>query len=155
VEKEVEDPGGLVSPAAGRKRRTVPSKEEQDTSKKLRQDPRRLCLHQRRQYDEMVVKARFLGCIKDPYKQKLREAIGNRVESYSLSIVKAFPVLMHLVKEIYNNVTDTKKVEVPEEFFNETVIRHRMVSTWDMSTKNERVCTLHKKYAEYRLNGTR
>jgi hypothetical protein len=43
------------------------------------------------------VKACPLRFIKDPYEQKLQKAIRNRVESYAMSIMKAFSGVMKLV----------------------------------------------------------
>jgi len=46
----------------------------------------------------MVVKTFLLGHIKDPYRERLQDAIEKRVDSYSKSIVKASSGLMHLAR---------------------------------------------------------
>jgi len=38
-----------------------------------------------------------------------------------MSIMKATSGLMHFVKDMYDNVTGIETVEVPEEFFDETL----------------------------------
>jgi hypothetical protein len=75
-----------VSPAGGKKRKTVPNREGLEKTKKRRQEVRRQWLQERPQYNETVVKACLLKYIKNPYKQKLRDAIRNHVDSYSKSI---------------------------------------------------------------------
>jgi len=85
----------------------------------------------------------LLAHIKDPYKEKLRDAIRNRVDSYSKSIVKASSGLMQLVREMSRDVTDMETVEVPDEFFDKTYIRHLMLGTREASRRNERVHALH------------
>jgi len=105
------------------------SPEEQEKTKKQMQEARRQKLHEKRQYDEMAMEAFLLRQINDPYNQKLREAIRNRVESYSMSIIKASSWLMRKVSKMYHDVTGIKIVEVPEEFFNKTFARHPMVGT--------------------------
>jgi hypothetical protein len=59
------------------------------------------------------VKTCLLGHIKDPYMEKLRDIIEKRVGSYSKSIVNASSGLMHLVREMYHEVTHMETVEVP------------------------------------------
>jgi hypothetical protein len=103
----------------------------------------------------MVVKACLFGHIKDLCRQKLRDAIRNRVDSYPMSIVKASSGLLHFVKEMYRDVTHMETVEVPDEFFDKTFIRHLMLGTGEPSRRNERVHGVHENYAEYRFNGTR
>jgi hypothetical protein len=76
-----------------------------------------------------VVKTSLLGQIKDPYREKLRDAIENCVDSYSKSIVKASSGLMHWAREMYENVTHMATVEIPGEFFDKTFIRHMMLGT--------------------------
>jgi len=66
---------------------------------------------QSRQYNGMVVKACLLTHLKDPYKEKLRDAIRNHVDSYSKSIVKASSGLMHWAREMYEDVTHMETVE--------------------------------------------
>jgi len=63
-----------------------------------------------------------------------------------MSIIKASSGLMHLVKEMYHHITDITTVEVPEEFFIGTFIRHLMPGTGEMSTKCEGVHALHEKF---------
>jgi len=76
-----------------------------------------------------VVKVCVLKYIKDPYKEKLREAIKNLLELYSMSIIKASSGLMHLVREMYRYVTNMETVEIPDEFFDNTFFRHLMLGT--------------------------
>jgi len=66
-------------------------------TKNQRQEAGSQKLHERLHYDETVVKACPLRFIKDPYEQKSQETIRNRVESYAMSIMKAFSGLMKLV----------------------------------------------------------
>jgi len=101
------------------------------------------------------VKACLLKHIKDPYKEDFREAIRNRVDSYSTSVREASLGLMHLVKGMYRDVTGTETVEVPDEFLDKTFIRHLMLGTWDMRSENELVHALHEKYPFCSINGTR
>jgi len=104
---EVEDAGGPVCRRFPEKnQKTVPSPQELERAKKQKKEARRQWLQERRQYDEIVVKVCILGHIKDPYREKVREAIRNRDESYSLSIVKVSSGLMHLAREMYRDVTD-------------------------------------------------
>jgi len=103
----------------------------------------------------MMVKTCLLEHIKDPSRRKLREAIRNRIESYSMSVMMASAGIMHLVKEMHDDVTGIKTVEVLEEFFGKTFIRHLMLATEETSRRNERVHALHENYAEFRFNGTR
>jgi len=77
----------------------------------------------------MVVKTFLLGHTKDPYREKLRDVIEIRVDSYSKSIVKASSGLMHLAREMYRDVTDMEMVEIPDEFFDKAFIRHVMHGT--------------------------
>jgi len=84
VKKQVDDPVGPGSPAARKKKqKSVPSPEDQEKKKKDRKGeaPRRM-LQERRQYDKMVTKAYLARHIKDAYKEKLQEAIKNRVACY-------------------------------------------------------------------------
>jgi len=103
----------------------------------------------------MVVKAFLLGHIRYPYIQKLRDAIVKRVDSYTKSIVKASSGLMHLVREMYRDVMHMETVEVPDEFFDKTFIRHLMLGTEEARKENERVDALHENFAEFRFEGTR
>jgi hypothetical protein len=104
------------------------------------------------QIDEIEVKAFLLWNIKDPYEEKLPEAIRNRVASSSLSACKASSGIIHLLKEMYDYVMELKTVEVPEELFNVTCNRRLMLGTGETSRRNERVHALHENYAEYRFN---
>jgi hypothetical protein len=146
IEKEVEDPGGAVSPAARKRRQSVQSPEVQEKTNKL---------YERQQYDEMVAKACLLKRVKDSYKEKLRDAIHNRVDSCSKSIVKASSGLMHLAREMYRNVTHMETVEIPDEFFDKTSTRQLMFGTGETRRENERVHALHEKLPFYSLEGTR
>jgi len=87
-------------------RKTVPSPQELERARKQKMEARRQWLQERRQYDETEVKVCILGHIKDPYREKVREAIRTHDESYSLSIVKVSSGLMHMVKRMYRDVTD-------------------------------------------------
>lgn len=62
---------------------------------------------------------------------------------------------MHLVRDLYHDVTDIKTVEVPEEFFSVTFIRQLMLGPERTSTIDDRVRALHQTYAFYRFNGSR
>jgi len=84
---------------------------------------------ERQLYNEIVVKVCVLKYIKDPYKEKLREAIKNLLELYPMSRIKASSGLMHLVKEMYLYVTNMETVEIPDEFFDNTFFRHLMLGT--------------------------
>jgi len=77
----------------------------------------------------MVVKACLLNYIKDLYKQMFQEAIHNLVDSYSKSIVKALSGLMHLAREMYRDVAAIKTVEIPDEIFDKTFVRHLMLGS--------------------------
>jgi hypothetical protein len=116
---------------------------------------RRRKLRERQLCDETGVKAGLLKHIKNPYKEKLRDAIRNRVDSYSKSFVKASSGLMHLAREIYEDVTHMETVEVPDELFDTTFIRHLMLGTGGTRTENERAHALCQKYSFYISNGIR
>ena len=73
----------------------MPSPEEKEEKKKQKWEAQHRRPQERQLYDEKAVKAFLLGHIKDPCKEKLRDAIGKRVDSYSKSIVKASSGLMH------------------------------------------------------------
>jgi hypothetical protein len=77
----------------------------------------------------MVVKTFLLGHIKDPYRERLQDAIEKRVDSYSKSIVKTSSGLMHLVREMYRDVAAIKTVEIPDEIFDKTFVRHLMLGS--------------------------
>jgi len=133
----------------------VTSPEEKEKKKDQRGgEALRRTMQERRMYDEMVVKAGVLKHIKDPYREKLRDAIRNRVDSYSKSIVKASSGLMHLVREMYRDVTHMETVEIPDEFFDKKFIRQLMLGTKEARMENERVHALHENFAEFRFEGT-
>jgi len=156
MKKQVDDPGGPGSPAARKKKQnTVPSPEEEEKKKKQKEEALRRGMQERRLYDEKVVKAGLLGYIKDPYEQNLRDAIRNRVDSYSKSTVKASSGLMHSAREMYRDVTHMQTVEVPDELFDTTFIRYLMLGTGEMRRENERVHALCQKYSFYSFEGTR
>jgi len=154
MKKQVHDPGGPWSPAARKKQKTVPSPEEQGEKKNRKGEALRRRRHERRLYDEKVVKTFRLGHIKDPYREKLRDAIKKRVDSHSKSVVKASSGLMHLAREMYRDVTDMETVEIPDEFFDKTFIRHLMLG--GEKTRRENVLVhLHENFAKIRFEGTR
>jgi len=68
-----------------------------------------------------------------------------------MSIKKASSELMHMVKEIYRDMTDIITVEVPEEFWNRNFIRHLMPGTWETSKRDELVRAFHEDRAEFRF----
>jgi len=103
----------------------------------------------------MVVKAFLLNQIKDPYREKLRDAIKKRVDSYSTSIVRASSGLMQLAREIDEDVAHMETVEVPDEFFDMTFIRRLMLGTEKARRENERVHGLHEKHPIYTFEFTR
>jgi len=138
-----------------KKRKTVPSPEEKEEKKNRNGEALRRRLQERRQYNEMVVKAFLLGHIKDPYREKLRDAIEKLVDSYSKSTVKASSGLMHLAREMYEDVAHMETVEIPDEFFDKTFIRHLMLGTAETRRENERVHALHENFAEFRFESNR
>jgi len=138
-----------------KKTKTVPSPEDKEAKKDLKGEALRRRRQERRLYNEMVVKAGLLGHIKDPYREKLRDAIEKRVASYSKSIVKASSGLMHLVREMYRDGTHMETVEIPDEFFDKKFIRQLMLGTKEARMENERVHALHGKHPFYSFNGTR
>jgi len=76
MKKQVHDPGGPMSPAARKKKqKTVPIPEEQDKKKTQKGEAVRGKRQERQLCDEMVVKTFLLGHVKDPYGEKLRDAI--------------------------------------------------------------------------------
>jgi len=79
----------------------------------------------------------------------LRDAIRNHVDSYAKSIVKASSGLMHLAREMHRNVTHIETVEIPDEFFDVTFIRHLMLGTEKARKENERAHALHEKHPFY------
>jgi len=157
MKKQVHDPGGPVSPVARKKQKTVPIPEEKEKKKdqRGRGETLRRRMQERRMYDEIVVKTLLHGHIKDPYREKLQDAIRNRVDSYSKSIVKASSGLMHLAREMYEDVMHMETVEIPDEFFGKTCIRHLMLGTAEAPKENVLVDALHEKHPFYSFNGTR
>jgi len=134
----------------------VPSPEEKEEKKKDRNwEALRRRLQERRPYHKMVVKTCLLKHIKDPYREKLRDAIKKRVDSYSESIFKASSGLMHLAREMYREVTDVKPVEIPDEFFDKTCIRHPMLCREETRREDMLVHALHETHPFYRFEGTR
>jgi len=131
----------------------VQKKEEEKKNRK--KEARRQWQQERRRYDEMVVKACLLNYIKDLYKHKLQEDIQNRVDSYSKSIVKASSGLMHLAREMYGDVAHMETVEIPDEFFDMTFLRHLMLGTAKARKENVLVHALHENFAEFRFEGNR
>jgi len=63
--------------------------------------------------------------------------------------------VMHLVKEMCRDVTHMETVEIPDEFFDKTFIRHLMLGTEKARKGNERVHALHEKHPFYSFKGTR
>jgi len=101
------------------------------------------------------MRAFLLGHIKDPYREKLRDAIEKRVDSYPKSIVKASSGLMHLAREMYRDVTHIETVELPDEFFDITFIRHLMLGTGEARRENVLVHGPHEKHPFYSFQGNR
>ena len=62
---------------------------------------------------------------------------------------------MHLVREMYRDVTHMETVEIPDEFFDKKFIRQLMLGTKEARMENERVHALHGKHPFYSFNGTR
>jgi len=81
-----------------------------------------------------VVEASLIGHIKGLHEQNLQEAITNCAESCSSNICNASSGLMHLVREMYRDVTHVEAVEIPDEFFDKTFIRHLIFGTGGTST---------------------
>jgi len=102
----------------------------------------------------MEVKIFLLGHIKDPYREKLRDAIEKRFDSYSKSIFKASSRLMHLAREMYENVAHLETVEIPDDFFGKTFIRHLMLGTAETRRENVLVHGLYEKHPLYSFNST-
>jgi len=101
------------------------------------------------------MRAFLLGHIRDPYREKLRDAIEKRVDSYSKSIVKASSGLMHLTREMYRDVTHIETVEIPDEFFDITFIRQLMLGTAEARRENVLVHGPHEKHPFYSFQGNR
>jgi len=88
-------------------------------------------------------------------REKLRDAIKKRVDSYSMSTVKTSSALMHLVREMYRDVTHMETVETPDGFFDKTFIRHLMLGAGEARREIELIHALHENFAEFRFEGTR
>jgi hypothetical protein len=71
-----------------------------------------------------------------------------------MSRIKASSGLMHLVREMYRYVTNMETVEIPDEFFDKTLIRQLMLGTEEARRENERVKVLHENFAEFLFEGT-
>jgi len=101
------------------------------------------------------VKTFLLKHIKDPYREKMRNAIEKRIDSYSKSIVKASSGLMHLAREMYREVTHMETVEVPGRRFRCDV--YSSADAWYRVSagENEPVHALHENLAEFRLESNR
>jgi hypothetical protein len=155
MKKQVDDPGGPGSPAARKKQKTVPSRVEKEEKKKQRGEALRRRRQERQLYDDMVVKACLLEHIKNPYREKSRDAIKKRLDSYSKSIVRASSGLMRMAREMYRDVTHMETVEIPDEFFDNIFVRYLMLGTRETRRENERVHALHENFAEFRFEGTR
>jgi len=93
-----------------------------------------------------VVKVCLLKHIKDPYREKLRDAIENSVASYSKSIVKASSGLMHMAREMYRDVAQMETVGIPDGFLDKTFIRQLMLGTAEAPRENVLVHALHEKH---------
>jgi len=138
-----------------KKQKSVPSPEEKEEKKKDRNgEALRRRRQERRLYDQMVVKTCLLKHIYDPYREKLRDAIKERVASYSKSIVKASSGLVHLAREMYRDVAHMETVEIPDEFFDKTCIRHLMLGSEEARRENMLLHALHENIAEFRFEGT-
>jgi hypothetical protein len=133
----------------------VPSPEEKEEKKKQKWEAQHRRPQERQLYDEKAVKAFLLGHIKDPCREKLRDAIGKLVDSYSKSIVKASSGPMHLARETYRDVTHMETVEMPDESFDMTLIRYLMLGTEKAQKENELVHALNENFAEFCFEGTR
>jgi hypothetical protein len=125
MKKQVDDPEAQCRWLPEKKKQeTVPSSEEQEEKMKQKREALRRRRQERQLYSEMAVKACLVGHVKDPYREKLREAIRNRVNSYSKSILKASSGRMHLAREMYRDVAHMETVEIPGEFVNKTFFRY-------------------------------
>jgi len=102
-----------------------------------------------------VVKTSLLGHIKHPYTEKLRDAIRKHVDSYSKSIAKASSGLMHLAREMYEQMTQMETVEIPGELFDKTSFRYLMHGTAGTWRENVLMHTLHENFAVFRFEGAR
>jgi len=71
-----------------------------------------------------------------------------------MSTVKTSSALMHLVREMYRDVTHMETVETPDGFFDKTFIRHLMLGTGEARREIELMHALHENFAEFRFEGT-
>jgi len=62
---------------------------------------------------------------------------------------------MHLAREMYEDVTHMATIEIPDEFFDKTFIRHLMHGTAGTWRENVLVHVLHENFAEFRFEGAR
>jgi len=155
MKKQVEDSVGPGSPAARKKKqKPVPSLEETGEKKDRRGEALGRRRQERRLYNEMVVKACLLKHINHPYRENLRDAIEKRFDSYSMSIFKASSRLMHFAREMYENMAHLETVEIPEDFFDKTFIRHLMLGTAETRRENVLVHGLYEKHPFYSFNST-
>jgi len=132
----------------------VPSPEETGEKKDRRGEALGQMRQERRLYNEMVVKACLLKHINHPHRENLRDAIEKRFDSYSMSIFKASSRLMHLAREMYENVAHLETVEIPDDFFGKTFIRHLMLGTAETRRENVLVHGLYEKHPLYSFNST-
>jgi hypothetical protein len=133
----------------------VPSPEEKEEKRDRNGEALRRRRQERRLCDEMVVNAFLLGHIRDPYREELQDAIRNRIDSYSMSIVEASSGLMHLEREMYRDVAHMESVEIPDEVFDKTIFLYLMPCTAGTWRENVLVHALHENFAAFRFEGTR
>jgi len=74
MEEQVDDPGGPGSQAVRKKQKTVPNPEEKGEKKNRKGEVLRRRRQERQLYNEMVVNTSLLGHVKDPCREKLRDA---------------------------------------------------------------------------------
>ena len=72
-----------------------------------------------------------------------------------MSFPEASLGLMHLVREMYRDVTNMETVEIPDEFFDKTFIRQLMLGTEEARRENVLVHGLHENHPFYSFNSTR
>jgi len=61
---------------------------------------------------------------------------------------------MHLAREMYENVAHLETVEIPDDFFGKTFIRHLMLGTAETRRENVLVHGLYEKHPLYSFNST-
>jgi len=71
-----------------------------------------------------------------------------------MSIFKASSRLMHLAREMYENMAHLETVEIPEDFFDKTFIRHLMLGTAETWRENVLVHGLYEKHPFHSFNST-